>query len=378
MNNDQFNQFNSLINPMMPEKLTNHEIYNEFLITFQFEKIYKYRGDYYVANENNIFTKFSTKDMKLFFDEFNTNQLGIKMHWKVLFEGAEYIRDDNRGSTFNINKDLLAFKNGVLNLKNNIFKTPNISDKIYLTCNYKYKNKKPKKRHIDQLNAYLASILPDDAERLYVLRHLALALTKNKISSHKTFHFWQNCPPHFIELIELTFGEFVGTLSNKTITKRSYRNSSFYKDIYENQYSRIVIAYCIPKIHAFSLVILADDDPLSSYYTKYKFSNLNLYFMIILLCDLEPTFDSKLEGKAIRFMRYLKFQENINNVEIKPIWRYAFLHLLLETASELKTMNYSFSIPDRILLDTKKLVDENTISSERKKFNYEYVYDNIK
>lgn len=134
------------------------------------DHLYKHLKDHadtiYGSNDNKLdqYQKILKKLLKL---RSNSSKKGIIEEFKM----AVNIGEDD---IFDLNPDLLGFKNGVYELNNLKFRESRKSDYISLIINYDY-HESPKK-DMDKINQFIDQIMPIKEERDYLLKALSSCL----------------------------------------------------------------------------------------------------------------------------------------------------------------------------------------------------------
>lgn len=130
-----------------------------------------------------------------------------------------------------INPYIYAFKNGVYDLKNKIFRLPTPDEYVCCTCNYKYEPAKQK--YIDILDKLFNEIFIDPVERKYVMMILSTALLGTNIFEIFLFFIGtgSNGKGIVTQLLDAVLGNYFGTLdidffNSKDFVKSGSANSA--------------------------------------------------------------------------------------------------------------------------------------------------------
>lgn len=162
---------------------------------------------------------------------------------KVVKELSSMIRDDNFYNKLNMNPDLIAFKNGVFDLKNNHFRPGEPSDYISLQCNCDYIPYNPNNPGmVSQVFEFFEQVLPNNNVRHYFLNIVASCLQGN-FKDNKSY-FMQgpgsSGKSTTIKLIEEAFGTYYGTLPISYFTQRRSSSNSTTNELIAIEHKRIV------------------------------------------------------------------------------------------------------------------------------------------
>lgn len=145
-----------------------------------------------------------------------------------------------------VNKELFAFKNGVWDLKNGIFRLPNPEEFMTMFCDYNYKAFE----HVDKealkfLNRIISDILRNEPEKSYVLTTIAQCLTGQPLL--EKFYIWKgqgrNGKGVLSNLIIKTFGPYHGEIEISYFDANAKRRSANEADevLYNKKFCRIII-----------------------------------------------------------------------------------------------------------------------------------------
>lgn len=135
---------------------------------------------------------------------------------------ARKMYDKKFEESLDSNPYLLGFNNGVYDLKLNVFRKGEPDDRLTLNVGYDYVAKKPPQETINEINACIQKIQPDDKMREYVQRFFASCLDgKNRDQAFRIFTgTGGNGKSVIIKLVELAFGEYYGTLPAAVLTTK--------------------------------------------------------------------------------------------------------------------------------------------------------------
>jgi P4 family phage/plasmid primase-like protien len=117
------------------------------------------------------------------------------------------------------NNHLIGFDNGVFDLETFEFREGRQEDHISMSVGYDYSDKHTEK--YDDLLRFLEDIQPNKGEREYMLTYLSIGLVGNLLELFTIFTgSGRNGKSKLVDLIELAFGEYWGTVSSSLFTRK--------------------------------------------------------------------------------------------------------------------------------------------------------------
>jgi P4 family phage/plasmid primase-like protien len=117
------------------------------------------------------------------------------------------------------NNNLIGFNNGVFDLSTFEFREGTQEDYISLSVGYDYSDKHTEK--YNDLLKFLEDIQPNKEEREYMITYLSTGLIGNLLELFTIFTgSGRNGKSKLVDLIELTFGEYWGTVSSSLFTRK--------------------------------------------------------------------------------------------------------------------------------------------------------------
>jgi P4 family phage/plasmid primase-like protien len=120
------------------------------------------------------------------------------------------------------NRDLLCFKNGVYDLENNYFRNGTPDDYLTLCTNINYIPYDEDDDNIKETYNFFRQLQPNEEMNMYVLTLLASYLHGH--TPDEKFHLWtgsgSNGKSKSIELVQMAFGDYAGTLPIALLTQK--------------------------------------------------------------------------------------------------------------------------------------------------------------
>ena len=142
---------------------------------------------------------------------------------------------------FNEKRHLFAFTNGVLDMKDNIFRPIAADDYITVTCGYDWRE--PRSLEKEMVRDFLKKMLPQKA----VLEYILLALSKSLVGSNdeQFFHvltgMGANGKSCLMDLCKLVFGDYYQTLSATYLTEESDGKDRPLPEMVAARYARMLV-----------------------------------------------------------------------------------------------------------------------------------------
>ena len=161
------------------------------------------------------------------------DEVAIQRLEKVIKELYSIYLDDDFHKKVNDNKDLLCFKNGVLDLLNMNFRDGCPEDYITLSTNINFIEYDNKNERIQQVEKFFTDIQPNEHIRRYLLKFLASSLDGHQ--TDQIFQFWTgtgaNGKGRIIKLHEISFGDYAKSLGESILTQKRAQSSNASPDI---------------------------------------------------------------------------------------------------------------------------------------------------
>lgn len=144
----------------------------------------------------------------------------------------------------NVNNYILAFSNGVFDLKTSEFR--NAKPEELVTCTTGYMYSEPKQQFIDEINELLISIMPNLDDRTYLFKTIALGLIGDNLLEE--YYIWvgsgSNGKGLLRDMISNTLGEYFDNMEIEYLEKTKHQSSANSADpiMARKKNSRIVIS----------------------------------------------------------------------------------------------------------------------------------------
>ena len=181
------------------------------------KEIYKQLYKYYKENEEDKKKTFLIKKSIEGFGETNLKNNIMTELIDLYTENKNPNRDFTK--KLDSNNHLIGFNNGVFDLETFEFREGKQEDYISMSVGYDYSD-----NHTDKYNdllKFLEDIQPNKEEREYMLTYLSIGLIGNLLELFTIFTgSGRNGKSKLVDLIELTFGEYWGTVSSSLFTRK--------------------------------------------------------------------------------------------------------------------------------------------------------------
>lgn len=280
----------------------------------------------------------------------------------IMSEVADIFYENDRNFLKNIDKNtnLLGFRNGVYDFKNNEFRPGLPEDYITKSTNINYVPiDRTNKKHTDKMNEindFMCKLFPDDNLRRYMWEHLASTLIGK--NHNQTFNIYNGCGRNgkskLVELMSLVLGEYKSTIPTSVVTSKRGGVGQLSGEIAQLQGVRYAVMQEPSKDDQLNdgvMKELTGEDPIMAN-PKYKDPVIfipqfklvvctnNLFdiksdddgtWRRIRLCEFESKFDSKL--KPTPESPYV-FEPDLNLDKKFETWKEIFMSMLVEKAVE--------------------------------------------
>lgn len=146
----------------------------------------------------------------------------------IMTEAKELFYDGKFIELLDTNPYLLCFTNGVFDFKEKVFRISRPDDYLSICTNIPYEplDKVKNKQTVDEINDFMAKIMPDPNLREYLWQHLASILIG--VAKVQTFNMYtgegQNGKSVLINLMEKVLGEYKGDAPLSIITQKRVGN----------------------------------------------------------------------------------------------------------------------------------------------------------
>ncbi len=183
-------------------------------------KLKKLYLELYTYYKENDYDKQKIKSIKTIMNGFGDTNLKNNIITELIDIYTEN-KNPNRDFTKKLdsNNHLIGFNNGVFNLETFEFRGGNQGDFISMSVGYDYSEKHTEK--YNDLLKFLEDIQPNKEERDYMLTYLSIGLVGNLLELFTIFTgSGRNGKSKLVDLIELTFGEYWGTVPSSLFTRK--------------------------------------------------------------------------------------------------------------------------------------------------------------
>ena len=210
------------------------------------------------------------------------------------------------------NKDLIAFKNGVYDFKNKIFRDGRYEDYISLSTHIDYIKYAPNDEKFKQVENFFSQIQPEKDMKDYILNFFAGCLQGH--TPDEKFNIWTGCGSNgkslAINLFQETIGDYGTTISITLLTKSRASSNAASPELAKCKGVRFVV-FQEPenddKIHVGHMKELTGGDKISA--RKLYKEPVDFYpqFKTLLTCNKLPFIPSN-DGGTWRRLRVVPFE----------------------------------------------------------------------
>lgn len=281
----------------------------------------------------------------------------------------------------NVNDDILAFNNGVYDLKTNEFR--NAKPEELVTCTTGYNYQPFCQDTVNELNKIFESIMPNADERKYLLKTISFGIVGRNLLEE--FYLWigsgGNGKGLLRDLIQALLGEYFDPIDISYFEQTKHQGHAGAPDsiMARKKNCRMVITTepeADIKLRCAKLKDLAGGDTIQvrKMYAKDNF-NFKPKFKIIIQTNKEVSMDGA-DGGVIRRLRFIVFPNKFVDVPKKPNerkidrtlkekiksdkYKLAFFKILLDHYNDfVKNDNNELPMPERIKNDTQEYLNSN-------------------
>ena len=282
----------------------------------------------------------------------------------------------------NVNNYVIAFKNGVFDLKERGFRPAKPEELITCTTGYNYV--KASKEKIDELVRILTTIMPDMEERTYLLKHIAQGLVGDKMLEQ--FYIWigtgRNGKGLIRDLIALALGKYYGSMEIDYLCHSESKNhhSNQADPIMASKKNTRIVITTEPegdvKLKCNKISQIAGQDPVTARHLNKEPITFTPKFQLIIQTNKEPIvegFDPALKMK-LRFIKFpTVFVDNPSKPNEKKIdrtlkakfkndegYKIAFFQILLDHYFDFVDHDENkLDMPPRFKQETDDYLNEN-------------------
>lgn len=356
-----------------------YELYKDKFVVDKTNKHYYTINEYGIWNEINLESKELLKIIKDFSLIINENgedeyKLTESSRYNVfLFEALKLFQLDDL--QFNKNPFLFPFKNGVYDLKNNVFRKCHKDEFILDTCGYNYK----KYNSFNNINLVFEDILPKKEIREYFINVLSLSL--ENINRFQLIFFLlgeqaSNGKSWICELIVRTLGNFGCRFGTNLLTSSREHSSSANSGLMILKDKRF--AYCTEPEKGKEININVIKEITGDSITSRELYSTTETFKInatLFVCQNVMSALDYVDEGIIRRLRTIsfntKFVDNPNplnlNEKKKKIFtteefeelKYELINLLIANYIKLQNNSFEFKTPKEITNLSNKYIKNN-------------------
>lgn len=219
----------------------------------------------------------------------------------------------------NKNPNLIAFKNGILDLNTMTLREGLPSDLLTITAGIDYDPKPP---HIGEVKKFLAEILPNKAVRDYTLYYLASCLYGENDQQKLVVMTGEggNGKSLLIKLIEQVMGDYMGTLDVAYVTQKRAHSSKASPEVLSLRHKRIGIIQEPDKNDVLNMGIVKQLTGNDNVVARPLFGELvkfNNTAKLIMLCNDIPAPSSQDDG-VWRRLRVINFPMKFVDDPVEP------------------------------------------------------------
>lgn len=299
----------------------------------------------------------------------------------VLGESEDLFRDRQFEAKLDSNPYLLAFNNGIYDLKNEIFR-PGVPED-FVSLNTKIDHIPYKDTNITSVLDFIKDILPDKQVRKYLM--LVSASCLDYVNREEKFYILtgqgRNGKSKFMELLMSSLGEYACSLPITLITRKRGESSRPTPEIVKMQNRRIGLLKEPDNMSDNVLNVgmikdLTGNDTISARNLHENDNEFKVSTKLFLMCNTLPDVNSNDDGTWDRFRVIhfpIRFCDNPKTPTEKQIdrnlgekikqWRPAFMALLIEFYKKYKSLN-GIPEPPGIIEHTNKYRERNDIFRE--------------
>ena len=274
------------------------------------------------------------------------------------------------------NLDLLAFKDGVYDLRAGSFRKGRPDDMLSVCLSYNFPRHDPERRQ--GLLTFLSQIKPEDDEREYLVEQLSQCLSgriKKQLVHILAGPIAGNGKSTLLSLISLAFGDYFCTMDITYLTQKSAQANNANPIILDVKRARIV-GLSEPeegaRFNGANLKALSggDEQKGRALYSN-KMIRYHPQFRMFILCNDTPDIDGKDRGLARRIRKinfasqFTEIKEpdlenhiypiNVDMSDMLQVWAPELMVLLLERFSP----DYVYSCPSSIQQGSEEYMQEN-------------------
>jgi len=308
---------------------------------------------------------------------------------KIIKECRELFLDVDFESKLDSNVNLMGFTNGVLDLKEGVFREGRPEDFLTMSTGYEFTEVDDNSPGMRAVDDYLLRVFPDPEIREYFLDYVALLLKGGNIQKKVVVFsspLGNNSKSISIELIQNVLGEYAVELPTSVLTQKSAQSSAATPEIMRTKGRRFcVVQEPGPRdsIQLGMLKLLSGNDKISGRDLYRGQTEFKAAFKILLVCnklprvevdddatwnrlrvipfescfvnpkDCPPTFEEQLKRKL--FPVDPLFSEKL------PGMKYAFMYKIYKRYLEAEKKGFPVWEPEKVLVESRRYRSANDV-----------------
>jgi P4 family phage/plasmid primase-like protien len=268
------------------------------------------------------------------------------------------------------NRDLIGFNNGVYDLAKHTFRKGSPDDYVTMCTHIDYIPFDKSSQEVKDTMDFFKKIQPNREMRKYILGLLASYLQGH--TPDEKFHIWTgtgaNGKSKCIELVQMTFGDYAGTLPTSLITQKRAAAGAAQPELANTKGQR----FCVfqepeqnDKIRVGLMKELTGGDSITARKLYHEPITFKPQFKLLLTCNKLPEIPAA-DGGTWRRLRVVEFKSKfvanpVNKYEFQRDeylstkflkWKSAFMSILLEEFKDYK--ENGLNEPEEVIKFTKK------------------------
>jgi P4 family phage/plasmid primase-like protien len=310
---------------------------------------------------------------------------------RVLKECRELFLDTEFESKLDANVNLVGFTNGVLDLKDGVFRDGRPDDYVCLNTKYDFRIVEEASKEMLDVDDYLLKVFPDTNIREYFLDQMCLLLRGGNLLK-KVLLFadsrGNNSKSVAVELIQNTLGDYAIELPTTVLTDKAAKSSSATPEIMRTKGRRFVVVQ-EPGPETFinigMLKLLSGNDKVSGRDLFKSQTEFRPMFKLAIICNRLPrvSTDDQAVWNRLRVVPFesrfiepaecaITFEEQFKRKEFPvdptfstklPGMKYAFMSKLFKRYLEAEKKGFPVWEPERVVCETKKYRSANDVFS---------------
>ena len=308
---------------------------------------------------------------------------------KIIKECRELFLDTEFSAKLDENVNLMGFTNGVLDLKDGVFRDGRPDDYLSMSTGYDFRPVDDNSPETAEVNDYLVKVFPDLEVREYFLDQACLLLRGGNIQK-KVMIFsdsrGDNSKSICIELIQNTLGQYAIELPTTVLTQKAAQSSQATPEIMRTKGCRFAVCQepgPTDSINMGMLKLLSGNDKLSGRELYRSQTEFRPQMKLAIICNKLPrvSTDDAATWNRLRVVPFesrfinpaecaLTFGEQLKRKEFPkdpvfsiklPGMKYAFMSKLYRRFLEAEKKGFPVWEPEKVICETKKYRSANDI-----------------